>query len=175
MPLPWPLQLARVARARQGRLRKRCSRYLPLPTICCPTPGRRTLQVNPYSMESTPTGEETLEAGPAAFREDDEMPQGRRRRRRRRIVVIANLVLGERRILTTTQGEQRRRLTPSLMTTSYVRRYTVGGLRQQGELADWGEDLRRAKARRASRRSRASPGATAPPGPRTTISRGWFH
>ena len=46
-------------------------------------------------MESTPTGEETLEAGPAAFREDDEMPQGRRRRRRRRIVVIASgLVLG---------------------------------------------------------------------------------
>ena len=93
-------------------------------------------------MESTPTGEETLEAGPAAFREDDEMPQGRRRRRRRRVAVIAGgLVLGGAVYLTTTQGEQRRRLTPSLMTTSYVRRYTVGGYDNK---ASWltGEDLR---------------------------------
>ena len=89
-------------------------------------------------METTPTAqEETIEEGPAV-----EVPQGRRRRRRRVAVVVAGgLVLGGAVYLTTTQGEQRRRLTPSLMTTSYVRRYTVGGYDNK---ASWltGEDLR---------------------------------
>ena len=94
-------------------------------------------------MESTPTGEETLEAGPAAVRENDAVPRGQWRRRRRRVAVVmtGGLVLGGAVYVTTTQGEQRRRLTPSLMTTSYVRRYTVGGYDNK---ASWltGEDLR---------------------------------
>ena len=119
-------------------------------------------------MESTPTGEETLEAGPAAVREDDEMPRGQPRRRRRRVAVIAGgLVLDGCRI----PNNNTRRATaaaPSLMTTSYVRRYTVGD-GQQGELAYWGRIYERRPA--SSRRITCQPGRYRPTGPRTTISK----
>ena len=87
-------------------------------------------------MESTPT-EETVEEG---VRDDDGVHQGRRRRRRRVVVVVGGLMISGA-VFVTFTTDRRRRLTPSLMTTSIVRRYNVGGYDNKGSWLT-GEDLR---------------------------------